>query len=171
MRSRDVRPVLVPVRTFVLALVSVLVLVATPSEAGAMWTWGVRLGSPQLLSASGGVLIGRIDAPEPPPGTPPEKPERMHVPIGLLLQVEPGVGGGKVAIGVAKGLPPVAGVGLKAFYLRTWGQPLWNERGRSYVGAEIDATIFLKVSIGVMRRVDGDGPKDTKLTGGIGFGF
>jgi hypothetical protein len=152
-------------------LVPVLVLVATPSDAGAMWTWGARIGSPQLVSVSGGVVIGKITAPDPPADAPKEVKEKMHIPAGLLLQVEPGIGGGKVAIGFAKGLPPVAAAGLKVFYLRTWGRPLWNEKGRSYVGAEIDATFFMKVSIGVMRRVDDGGPKDTKLTGGIGFGF
>ncbi len=135
-----------------------------------MWTWGARFGSPQLVSVSGGVVLGRTEAPEPPPGAPKPETERMYVPSGLLLQLEPGVGGGKVAVGFAKGLPPVAAGGIKAFFLRTWGRPLWNEKGRSYVGVELDATFFMKVSIGVMRRVD-DGPEDTALTGGVGFGF
>jgi hypothetical protein len=35
---------------------------------------------------------------------------------------------------------------------------------------EADATLFLKLSVGVMRSID-DGPRDTTFTGGIGFGF
>ena len=152
-----------------IALVLGLTLVLCPSaQAGALWTWGARLGSPQLLSLSGGVLVGQVDAPEP--GKDAAAPARMHVPSGLFLQVEPGVGGGKVALGFAKGLPPVAAGGLKAFYLRTWGQPLWCEKNRSYVGVELDATLFMKLSIGVMRSVD-QGPADTAVTGGIGLGF
>jgi hypothetical protein len=145
-----------------------LAALSTPAQAGSMWTWGGRLSSPQLLSVSGGLLIGPVDAPPRPADAPP--PKRMHMPSGLLLQVEPGIGGGKVGLGFAKGLPPVAAGGLQAFYLRTWGQPLWNEKGRDYVGLELDATLFAKLSIGVMRRVDA-GQHDTKITGGLGFGF
>jgi hypothetical protein len=94
----------------------------------------------------------------------------MHIPSGLFLQVEPGVGGGKVGLGFAKGLPPVAAAGLQAFALRTWGQPLWGTANRTYVGLEADFTLFLKLSLGVMRRVD-RGPHDTRVTGGIGVGF
>jgi hypothetical protein len=147
-----------------------MLVMAASADAGTLWTWGARLGSPQLVSLSGGVLIGQVDAPEPPADAPKVVQERMHVPSGLFLQVEPGVGGGKVALGFAKGLPPVAAGGLKAFYLRTWGQPLWVEKNRSYVGVELDATLFMKLSIGVMRSID-DGPADTAITGGIGVGF
>jgi hypothetical protein len=143
---------------------------ALPAQAGAMWSWGARLSSPQLVSVSGGVLIGPVDAPAPPPDAPPAEAERMHIPRGLFLQIEPGVGGGRVGLGFAKGLPPVAAAGIQAFYLRTWGQPLWNEKGRSYVGVQVDATLFLKLSLGVMRRVD-SGEADTAVTGGIGIGF
>jgi hypothetical protein len=145
---------------------------STAADAGTIWTWGARISSPQLVSVSGGVLIGRTDAPPRPP-TPPDTPapkQKMHIPTGLLLQVEPGVGGGRVGLGLAKGLPPVAAGGIQAFYLRTWGQPLWNEKGRSYVGVQLDATLFMKLSIGVMRRVNSE-VKDTKITGGIGVGF
>ena len=158
-----------PVRVlFLVLLASTLALFTTPAESGAMFTWGARVSSPQLFSVSGGFLIGKLDAPPRPPDAPPR--EKMYIPTGLLIQAEPGIGGGKIALGVAKGLPPLAAAGLKAFYLRTWGQPLWGEKDRSYVGLELDATLFVKLSIGVMRRVDEE-PHETKVTGGIGFGF
>lgn len=137
-----------------------------------MWSWGGRVSSPQLVSVSGSLVIGRVDAPPTPPPPPDAPPVKQHVfiPRGLLLQVEPGVGGGKVGLGFVKGLPPVAAAGVQAFFLRTWGHPLWNEKGRSYAGLELDATLFMKLSLGVMRRVDG-GQHETKVTGGIGFGF
>jgi hypothetical protein len=94
----------------------------------------------------------------------------MHIPSGLFLQAEPGIGGGKVGIGYVKGLPPVVAGGVQAFFLRTWGQPLWNDPGRSYVGLQLDVTIFAKLSLGVMRRVDSGG-NDIKITGGLGVGF
>jgi hypothetical protein len=94
----------------------------------------------------------------------------MYIPRGLLVQAEPGVGGGKVGVGFAKGLLNVGGAGVQAFYMRTWGQPLWGTKNRSYAGVEADATLFLKISVGVMRSID-DGPRDTAFTGGLGFGF
>ena len=89
---------------------------------------------------------------------------------GLLIQVEPGLGGGKVGLGYAKGLLNVGGAGMKAFYMRTWGPTLWAQKNRGYVGVEADATLFMKLSVGVMRTV-GEGPRDTAFTGGIGIGF
>ena len=154
--------------TRTLSFFAVVCALAAPGHAGTMWSWGARVSSPQLVSVSGGVLIGRVDAPPRPADAPP--PKKMHIPSGLFLQVEPGIGGGKVGLGFAKGLPPVVAGGLQAFYLRTWGEPLWNDTGRSYVGLQLDATLFAKLSLGVMRRVDSGG-NDTKITGGIGVGF
>ena len=154
----------------ILPLTAVLLIApSVRAEAGAEFTWGARFSTPQLFSASAGFLIGPLDAPPRAPDAPP--PDRMYLPRGLLVQVEPGVGGGKLGVGFAKGLPNVAAGGVKAFYLRTWGQPLWGTKNRSYAGAEADLTPFmLKLSIGVMRSID-DGPRDTAVTGGIGIGF
>jgi hypothetical protein len=145
-----------------------LVMSAPTAHAGAEFTWGLRLGTPQLVSGSAGFLIGPLDAPKRPADAPP--PTKMYIPRGLLVQAEPGVGGGKIGVGYAKGLPNVAAAGIKAFYLRTWGQPLFVDRNRNYVGIEGDATLFMKLSLGVMRSV-GDGPRDIAVTGGVGIGF
>src|SRR5689334_8698151 len=99
-------------------------------EGGTILTWGVRLSTPQILSASGGVMIGRDKAPPRPPDAPP--PTKMFIPRGLLLQVEPGVGGGKIAAGFVKGVPNVAAGGLKAFYMRTWLTSVGAEKNRDY---------------------------------------
>lgn len=151
------------VRFFLVTTFFLAPLFVTSTDAGAMRSWSVRLSSPQILSASGGFLIGDTEG---------ENPDKFHVPLGLLIQAEPGIGGGKIALGVAKGLPPLGGVALKGVVLRTWGKPLWTETGRTYAGGELDAGIFLKISLGVLRRVDGpSGERDTIATGGIGFGF
>ena len=136
-----------------------------PAQAGCEPTWGVRLSTPQIVSASAGVLIGEIDAPEPPPpGT--------HLPHGMLLQVEPGLAGGKLSVGYAKGLLPYAAGGLKLSALRTWGHPLVAKPRATYVGIEAEATFFVKFSVGVMRRVGGNPASSrTMVTGGIGIGF
>jgi hypothetical protein len=142
--------------------------VVPAARAGAQFTYGARLSTPQVVSGSAGFLIGPLDAPPRAPDAPP--PTKVYVPHGVLVQVEPGIGGGKMGLGYVKGLPPVAAGGIQAFYLRTWGQPLWTEKRRSYVGLEFDATFLLKLSVGVMRSVD-DGPRDIAFTGGLGFGF
>jgi hypothetical protein len=154
------------------AVLFVTFVAAGSAEAGTMWSWGGRISSPQTVSVSGTLVIGRVDAPPLPPaadGTPQVR-KQVFIPHGLFLQAEPGVGGGKVGLGFLKGLPPVAAGGAQVFFLRTWGAPLWNETGRSYAGLELDATLFVKLSLGVMRRVD-SGRRETKVTGGIGFGF
>lgn len=137
-----------------------------PSLAtGVQPSWGVRVSNPQILSASVGILVGAIDPEEPPAsGT--------HLPSGLLLQIEPGIGGGKASIGYAKGLLPYAAGGFKVSVLRTWGHPLFAEPRRTYLGVEGEATFFIKLSLGVLRRVAGEGDSGRwMVTGGIGLGF
>jgi hypothetical protein len=131
----------------------------------ALGTWGVRLSSPQIVSASFGVLIGRIDPPS-------DEFHGTHLPSGVLLQIEPGVGGGKLSVGVAKGLLPMAGAGIKASLLRTWGHPLFTEPRQTYAGVEVDATFFIKLSLGAMTRMGGSATAPRWIvTGGIGLGF
>jgi hypothetical protein len=132
---------------------------------GVQPTWGVRLGNPQIVSASVGILVGEIDPKEPPAtGT--------QLPTGLLVQIEPGLGGGKASIGYAKGLLPYAAAGVKVSLLRTWGHPLFAEPRRTYLGVEGEATFFIKLSVGVLRRVAGEGDSGRwMVTGGIGLGF
>src|SRR5262245_14210251 len=106
----------VGVAVFIISAASAVV---PSAHAGAQFTWGARFSAPQVVSGSAGFLIGPLDAPPRPPDAPP--PKKMYIPRGLLLQVEPGVGGGKVGVGFAKGLLNVGGAGVKAFYMRTWG--------------------------------------------------
>ena len=136
-----------------------------PAQAGCQPTWGLRLSTPQIVSASAGVLIGEIDAPEPPPpGT--------YLPHGLILQVEPGLAGGKLSAGYAKGLLPYAGAGIKLAVLRTWGHPLVAKPRATYLGIEAEASFFIKFSIGLMQRVGGNPASSrTMLTGGVGLAF
>jgi hypothetical protein len=120
-----------------------------------------------VASASVGLLIGPSD---PPPSA--AQSDKSYLPHGLLLQIEPGIGGGKASLGYAKGLFPFAGAGVKASVLRTWGHPVFVEPRRTYAGVEVDASFFVKLSLGVLTRVGGQRPAPSVLvTGGIGIGF
>jgi len=145
-----------------------LLLMVGRSSSAAEWepTWGVRLSSPQWISASGGILIGQIERPAD------ADPKKTHLPHGLLLQIEPGLGGGKLSVGYATGLLPYAAGGVKASLLRTWGKPLFADPNCTYVGLEAEASFFIKFGVGVMARVAGaeDSPK-ILVTGGIGLAF
>lgn len=148
-----------------LAVFLLAALCPAPAQAGCEPTWGVRFSTPQIVSASAGILIGEIDAPEP-------APKGTFLPHGLLLQVEPGLGGGKVSAGYAKGLLPYAAGGLKLAVLRTWGHPLVAKPHATYMGVEAEASFFIKLSVGLMRRVGGNPASSrTMVTGGIGLAF
>jgi hypothetical protein len=154
-----------PIALRSLATIALLLLACVPADAGVQPTWSVRLSTPQIASASLGLVMGSIDPPTPPP-------PGSHLSHGLLLQVEPGVAGGKLSLGYARGLFPYAGAGVKASLLHTWGRPLVTEPRQTYAGVEVEASFFVKVSLGVMWRVDGtsDAPR-TMVTAGIGIGF
>ena len=154
-----------PLVTLVVAAGVGLLAPRSSLAAGVQPTWGVRLGNPQIVSASAGILVGEIDPADP-------SASGTQLPTGLLLQVEPGLGGGKLSAGYATGLLPYAAGGVKASWLRTWGHPLFAEPGRTYVGVEGEATFFIKLSLGVLRRVAGEGDSGRwMVTGGLGLGF
>jgi hypothetical protein len=126
--------------------------------------FNVEFGSPLWLSANAGIripiggLLGKGYG---------------H---GLLLQVQPGIGGGAVNLGwvpvsfAAQGTQAIA-VGVKARLLRTWGSPWGTEPGRTYGGFEIAAAVGVKLSVGYLWKVD-DGPGDDHVfTWGVGIGM
>lgn len=124
----------------------------------------VELGSPQWLSANLGLrlpiggLLGKGYG---------------H---GLLLQVQPGIGGGAVNLGwvpvsfAAQGTQAIA-VGVKARLLRTWGSPWGTEPGRTYGGFEVAAAVGVKLSVGVLWKLDDGAGDDTIVTWAIGLGM
>jgi|GEM_PF-2335387 len=136
---------------------------------GALFTTGVRLSTPLLLSVSFGVVIGPRH--EGAGGSSGEV-------TGLLLQVEPGIFGGRASIGVATifgpgrllGLPiVVGGYGAKLSYLRTWNV----SHPASYAGLEGDFELFfVKLTTGLFRRVAGDAAASNwRFSVGAGLGF
>ena len=125
-----------------------------------------EFGSPLKLSANLGIRIGSPAGTDKEPGAG----------RGFLLQVQPGLGG--VAFNV--GFTPVAlpawgtqavGFAAKARVLRTWGSPWSLEPKQTFAGAELDVAWIVKVSFGVLRRVQAGPGKATAFTWSIGIGL
>jgi hypothetical protein len=126
--------------------------------------FNVEFGSPLWLSANAGIrlplggLMGKGYG---------------H---GLLLQVQPGIGGGSVNLGwvpvsfAAQGTQAIA-FGVKARLLRTWGSPWGTEPGRTYGGFEVSAAVGVKLSVGVLWKLDSGSGDDTIVTWAVGLGI
>ena len=102
---------------------------------------------------------------------------------GPFVELEPGLGGGKLSVGWARvtGKTNRSGSFLKAAFigaaykvtvLRTWGDHGWVEGGRTYAGFELGVPVAqANLGIGLLYRVDsGDGGR-WLVTGGAGWGF
>ena len=126
--------------------------------------FNVEFGSPLWLSANAGIrlplggLLGKGYG---------------H---GLLLQVQPGIGGGAVNLGwvplsfAAQGTQAIS-VAVKARLLQTWGSPWGAEPGRTYGGFEVAAAVGVKLSVGVLWKLDDGAGDETIVTWGVGIGM
>ena len=124
-----------------------------------------ELGSPLKLSANLGIRIGL--------GTTKAEPGAGH---GLLVQVQPGLGG--VAFNL--GYTPVAlpawgsqavGFAVKARLLRSWGSPMAIEPNQTFAGAEVGVAWIVKVSFGYLHRVESGPGKASVFTWSVGVGL
>jgi len=103
------------------------------------------------------------------------------IPSGWFAQVEPGTGGGKLSagwcsFGATDAEPvtvPLAAVGLKGSVLYTWGSPLGAPSGETFIGPELDLSLFLvKASVGYLWPVGSSGQdRAGVVTWGVGMGF
>ena len=91
-----------------------------------------------------------------------------------LVQLEPGIGGGKVNIGLGFNWHYTIGFAVKASILKTWGSPMGEIKPKqTYVGGEFEMMWKgVNLSLGLLGHSEGDNPKrDVILTAGIGIGF
>ncbi len=91
-----------------------------------------------------------------------------------IIQVEPGIAGGKAALGVGGSWNYMFGIAMKSSLLYTWGNPLGDlESGQVYAGGEGTLMITgINVSFGLYGHVHGDNPeKDMLVSVGVGVGF
>jgi hypothetical protein len=142
------------------------VVLVSPAAAEVEPALSAEFGSPLKLSANLGIRIGA------PPGTAAEPGAGR----GFLLQVQPGLGG--VALNV--GFTPVAlpawgtqavGFAAKARVLRSFGSPMGIEPRQTFAGAELDVAWIVKVSVGLLRRVQSGPGKATVFTWSVGVGL
>ena len=140
-------------------------------EATVGVTFGARYSSVQGPSGSIGLIVGGITDYDLPQAA------------GLLLQVEPGRGGVRLNAGYAAGFFEKGLLGIrvpllavawsaKASVLRTWGDPMGLEPNQTFVGPEFDLTMYyVKLSVGYLWHVAGDGEKKNQFTWGVGVLF
>lgn len=146
------------------SILLLLVLAGSHAEAEVEPALSAEWGSPQRLSANLGVRIGKGTASEPGTGR------------GLLLQVQPGLGGGALNVGwtpfslSAWGAQAV-GVAVKARLLRSWGTPSAIEPHQTFGGAEVEVAWIVKFSFGVLRRLESGSGKATVFTWSVGMGL
>lgn len=91
-----------------------------------------------------------------------------------IIQVEPGIGGGKAALGVGGSWDYFFGIAIKTSLLYTWGNPLGDVKSEQiYLGEEGTVMISgINVSFGLYGHVHGDNPeKDMLVSVGVGVGF
>jgi hypothetical protein len=124
----------------------------------------LELGGPQKLSANLGFKLGATKA------------NASEVGRGFFFQVQPGLGGGSVNVGfspvsLASWGTQAVGVVVKARLFRSWGDPWTIEPDQTFAGGEIGVAWIVKVSVGVLQRVQSGAGKATVVTWSVGVGL
>jgi hypothetical protein len=114
----------------------------------------LRVSTPLIASGGAGLRLGGGDGGLQP-----------------VTQVEAGIGGGKLAIGLDTLGQSNLGYGIKAAILRTWFEPIEVDEDQTFLGLEAELGIRqLVFHLGGYRRVS-DGDDDWLVSAGIGFLF
>jgi hypothetical protein len=157
--------------TFALAMAALSAAAAAAQRAGedtvprthVVPALGLRVGTPQKVSAAVGVLLGEEW----------QKNGRDHS-RNVALFAEPGLGAGRASLAyVDHGYGSFgSGYGIAATVLRTWKEPWQLHPNVSYVGAEaiLWPIVLTGPRIGVFRRVSG-APDAKRWFVSIDFGF
>jgi hypothetical protein len=90
--------------------------------------------------------------------------------------VQPGQGGLALNLGWAPVALPAwgtqaVGFAMKGRLLRSWGSPLAIEPKQTFAGLEIEAAWIVKISFGVLKRVQSGAGKATVFTWSVGVGL
>ncbi|MCP4647199.1 MAG: hypothetical protein GY852_05590 [bacterium] len=91
-----------------------------------------------------------------------------------FIQLEPGIGGGKAALGIGGSWEYMFGIALKSSLLYTWGNPIGDsEAEQTYAGGEgVIMVSGINLTFGLYGHVNGnDKDKDMLVSVGAGLGF
>lgn len=91
-----------------------------------------------------------------------------------FIQLEPGVGGGKAALGIGGSWDYHFGLALKSSILQTWGKTIGGaETGQTYAGGEgVIMVMGINLTFGLYGHIHGDdAEKDMLVSVGAGLGF
>ncbi len=114
--------------------------------------WGAKLTTPQIVAVSASFYP-------------------YHA---WLVQVEPGIGGLKVNVGLGGNYRYTIGAGIKMSLLQTWVAPMGGvDKNQTYVGGEFEWMFKgVNFNIGLFGHVAGNNPKrDMIFSAGLGVGF
>jgi hypothetical protein len=91
-----------------------------------------------------------------------------------LVQLEPGLGGGKLNVGLGGNYRYTVGAALKMSILHTWLNPMGGiDKNQTYVGGEFEWMFKgVNFSIGLFGHTEGTNPqRDMIISAGLGIGF
>ena len=91
-----------------------------------------------------------------------------------LVQVEPGLGGGKLNVGLGGNYRYTIGAAIKMSILQTWLHPMGGlDKNQTYVGGEFEWMFkAVNFSIGMYGHTAGTNPtRDVIFSAGLGIGF
>ena len=102
-----------------------------------------------------------------------------HCAQGFLLRADAGSGGGKLSLGLGgwakvdtEGFKGTAGMALRLAVAHTWGDPIGQPAGLTYLGPEVDLSVLrINLTLGVLFRVGGSGGSSALFSWGLGFGL
>ena len=102
-----------------------------------------------------------------------------HCAQGFLVRADAGTGGGRLSLGLGAwakvdtdGFKGTAGTALRLAVAHTWGDPIGQPAGLTYLGPEADLSVLrINLTLGVLFRVGGDGGSSALFSWGLGFGL
>jgi len=102
-----------------------------------------------------------------------------HCAQGFLLRADAGSGGGKLSVGLgasakvdAEGFKGTAGMALRLAVAHTWGDPIGQPAGLTFLGPELDLSVArINLTLGVLFKVRGNGGSSALFSWGLGVGL
>jgi hypothetical protein len=98
---------------------------------------------------------------------------------GFLLRADAGTGGGKLSLGLGawakvrdEDFKGTAGAALRLALAHTWGDPIGQPPGNTYLGPELDLSVIrINLTLGVLFKLAGATGSSALFSWGLGFGL